>query len=101
MCKIINFKPKDDGLKPAMPTKAEIDCLNNAVSLFKNKDLPYWLFSGEKLKEIWDNVIQPIAEDEDLDPWDVAGVFFSWTHGMEFVYENGIPTAVRCGDKEW
>ena len=88
-----NFRKPNDESMPAMPGVDEIEVFNRET--VDQGETPYWKYNGKRLKSIWDDVIEPIAEDEGLDPWDVAGVFFSFSHGMEFVYDNGKPVGIR------
>jgi hypothetical protein len=109
MKKIVDFTEAKDrqskkafeGLAPAFPTKEEIEYLNAAADRYRkmHRDgtegtLPYPLHDGRELKFIWDSIIVPMADLDNLDPWDVAGVFFSKSHGLNFTYSKDRITGV-------
>ena len=97
-------KKKTEELRPAFPTRAEAECFRESVDSYKKtiqgNSLPYWMFDGRELKSIWENTILPIAEDEGIDPWDIAGIFFASTHGMDFIYKDGKPVAAVYRQEE-
>ena len=104
MKKIIDFNTAkqrfqtESELRPAYPTREEIECFRMAADSYEKASfgnpLPYWMYDGRELKQIWEDFIVPYSEDEGLDPWDVAGVLFASTHGMDFIYEKGVPIKV-------
>lgn len=111
MDKIINFNEAKKKVmaeaplpRPAFPTREEAECLSSAVDsyreAFPESALPYWLYDGRELERLWVEYILPLAEDENMNPWDIAGILFATTHGMDFVYNDGRPVKVAYNPKQ-
>lgn len=101
MDKIVNFsdakskKNKDfNGLAPSFPTQAEVEFFNTESEKIKKTysndpgSIPFALYNSKDLKHLWNDIILPIAEMDDIDPWDLAGVMFAKSHGLSFHYDK-------------